>query len=71
MGPSGQCYKTFLRNYVAIGITSVKILGKYAASCVNYGRKKSDEYCTLNAEPYRCLPSHEQQCWQHTFNTSC
>jgi hypothetical protein len=29
----------FCRNYVAINITSVKILGKYAASGINYGQK--------------------------------
>ncbi len=28
----GQCYNFFWCNYVAIGITSVKIIGKYAAS---------------------------------------
>ncbi len=33
-------YKTFFRrNYVAIGVTSVKNLGKYAASGVNYAHK--------------------------------
>jgi hypothetical protein len=33
----GQCYKTFFD--VVIGITSVKILVKYAASGVNYAKK--------------------------------
>jgi hypothetical protein len=36
----GQSYKTFFRrNYVAIGVTSVKIIGKYTASGVNYALK--------------------------------
>ncbi len=29
----------FWRNYIAIGVTSVKIIGKYAASGVNYAQK--------------------------------
>jgi hypothetical protein len=29
----------FQRNYVTIGVTSVKIIGKYAASGVNYAQK--------------------------------
>ncbi len=33
----GQCYKTFFD--IAIGITSVKIVRKYAASGVNYALK--------------------------------
>jgi hypothetical protein len=37
---SGQCYKTFLGlNYVVIGVTSVKIIGIYTASGVNYVKK--------------------------------
>ncbi len=31
--------KPFQCNYVAIGVTSVKIIGKYAASGVNYAPK--------------------------------
>jgi hypothetical protein len=35
-----QGYKTFFRhNYVAIGISSVKIIGKYAAIGINYALK--------------------------------
>ncbi len=33
--PVGQCYKTFF-DYIVIGITSVKTIGKYAASGVKY-----------------------------------
>ncbi len=36
MHPVANVIKLFLRNYVAIGVTSVKIIEKYAASGVNY-----------------------------------
>ncbi len=38
--PGPNVIKLFLRNYVAIGITSVKTRVKYAASGVNYALKK-------------------------------
>ncbi len=38
-GPVANVMKLFWRNYVAIGITSVKIIGKYAASGVNNALK--------------------------------
>jgi hypothetical protein len=38
LGPLANVIKPFLRNYVAIGITSVKIIEKYAAGGVNYGQ---------------------------------
>jgi hypothetical protein len=31
--------KLFRHNYIAIGVTSVKTIGKYAASGVNYTKK--------------------------------
>jgi hypothetical protein len=33
--PVANVVKLFWRNYIAIGITSVKIIGKYAASGIN------------------------------------
>jgi len=44
---SGQCYKTVLCNYVAIGITTVKIIRKYAASGVNYALKSFILFATV------------------------
>ncbi len=38
--PVANVIKLFWCNYIAIGITSVKIIGKYAASGVNYAQKK-------------------------------
>jgi hypothetical protein len=32
-------YNIFRRSYITIGVSSVKILGKYAASGVNYTKK--------------------------------
>ncbi len=44
----GQCYKTFFRrNYVAIGVTTVNIIGKYAASGVNYALKSFIKLATV------------------------
>jgi hypothetical protein len=34
--PVANVIKLFCHNYIAIGITSVKIMGKYIASGVNY-----------------------------------
>jgi hypothetical protein len=38
--PVANVIKLFQRNYVAIGLLSVKNIGKYAASGVNYAFKK-------------------------------
>jgi hypothetical protein len=35
----GQYYESVLSNYLSIGITWVKIIGKYAAGGVNYAKK--------------------------------
>ncbi len=39
MGQWPMLFNFFRRNYIAIGITSVKIIGKCAASGVNYALK--------------------------------
>jgi hypothetical protein len=40
LGPGRKVIKLFQSNYIAIGITSVKIIGKYTASGVKLCLKK-------------------------------
>jgi hypothetical protein len=39
LGPVANVIKLFLRNYMAIGITSFKIIRKYAASGISTPKK--------------------------------
>jgi len=56
----GQFYKNFFRrNYVTIGIMSVKIIGKYATSGINYALKRFIIFTTVYSfESKYCMYLH-------------